>query len=370
VTTDITATGLSLWPIQSLEKFFIAGPCSVESEEQIHLVARELARLPIRVLRGGVWKPRTRPGGFQGLGAQGLGWLRDAGRATGLPVATEVASPEHVETCLKKQIDILWIGARTTVNPFSMQAIADALKGVDVPVMVKNPLNPDLELWIGALERLNRAGVKKLAAIHRGFSSYRKTQYRKIPNWAIPLELRRRIPSLPLICDPSHICGNTRLLLSVAQEAMDLLFDGLMLEVHPNPLKALSDAKQQLTPVQLKKLLSRLKFKKAASDNHEIARKIGYLRHEIDEIDDHIIDLLAQRMHVSRELGVCKSKYDISTFQPQRWGEIVKTRVAAGAKKELSEDFVTGVYEHIHEESIRHQETAMHGGKTVRKAKR
>jgi chorismate mutase len=363
MTVDITATGLSLWPIHSLEKFFIAGPCSVESEKQIHEAARQIAKLPVRVLRGGVWKPRTRPGMFQGVGTVGLKWLREAGRANGLPVATEVASPDHVEACLKNEIDILWIGARTTVNPFSVQAIADSLKGVDVPVMVKNPLNPEIELWLGALERLNRAGVKRLAAIHRGFSSYRKTQYRNIPNWVIPLELRRRIPALPILCDPSHICGNTKLLLAVAQEAMDLLFDGLVIEVHPDPSSALSDAAQQLTPVQLGKLLAALKFKKATSDNQEIGRKIGYLRREIDEIDNHVIELLSQRMQVSRALGECKGRFDISTFQPQRWSEIMKTRVAAGVKRNLSKEFVENVYEHIHEESIRHQETAMGSGK-------
>jgi len=360
---SINATGLSVWPIQSLEKFFIAGPCSVESRDQIRDVAMRMAKLPVRVLRGGVWKPRTRPGMFAGVGIEGLRWLKDAGREAGLPVATEVASPEHVEACLKHNIDILWIGARSTVNPFSVQNIADALKGVDIPVLVKNPLNPDIELWIGALERLSHAGIKRLAAIHRGFSSYRKTTYRNTPNWAIPLELRRRIPALPLLCDPSHICGTSKLLQAVAQEAMDLLFDGLMIEVHPDPARALSDAAQQITPETLGKLLGRLRFRKAASDNEEIGRKIGYLRREIDELDDHIIELLGRRMEVSRELGLCKGRHNISTFQPKRWGEIVKTRIAAGMHKKLSRDFIARVWELIHEESIRHQEMARGGGR-------
>ena len=336
------------WNIMLDNKLLIAGPCSVESEEQIMQTALGLKDLQISILRGGIWKPRTRPGQFQGIGVKGLKWLKRAGRAINVPVAVEVASPEHVAACLKNGIDIIWIGARTTVNPFSVQALADALKGIDIPVMVKNPINPDLDLWIGALERLNQAGITKLAAIHRGFSSYRKTAYRNVPNWAIPLELKRRFPALPLICDPSHICGTTELLASVAQEAIDLLYDGLMTEVHVNPVAALSDALQQITPEQYGSLIKSLKPKKPSTANQELYRQIIYLRKEIDEVDGQIIEMLGKRMEISRTLGIVKNKDAVAVYQPDRWSEIVKSRIEAGIRKNLSEEFINQIYQLIH----------------------
>lgn len=339
--------------------FVVAGPCSVESEEQIKRTAMELAECDVQVLRGGIWKPRTRPGSFQGVETQGLTWLRNAGLAANLPITCEVATPEHVEECLEHYIDILWIGARTTVNPFAVQAIADALKGVDIPVMIKNPINPDIELWIGAFERLNKAGIKKLVAIHRGFSSYRKSEFRNTPNWRIPIELKRRVKNLPIICDPSHICGNVELLQPVAQEAMDLLFDGLMIEVHENPIVALSDAKQQITPKQLGDLLDTLKIKTPEVSNKETINKIKELRKEIDDVDSNIIQLLAKRMGISNQIGEYKRSSNVSSFQPGRWEEIIESRVKDGVNKNLGEEFVLRVYQMIHEESIRQQEESL-----------
>ena len=251
---------LSEWDMHVRKKFLVAGPCSVESEEQMLRTAVQLSAYDVTVIRGGIWKPRTRPGSFEGIGMRGLKWLRQAGNAAGLPVATEAAKPTHVEECLKAGIDALWIGARTTTNPFAVQEIADALRGVDIPVMIKNPMNPDIELWIGAIERINKAGITKIMAVHRGFSTYGENLYRNQPIWRIPIELRRRLPHLPLICDPSHICGKQRYIMAVAQQAMDFLFDGLMIEVHCAPRSALSDPRQQMTPAQYGRLISKLRY--------------------------------------------------------------------------------------------------------------
>jgi chorismate mutase len=258
---DVNVSKLQDWKIKYKHKFLVAGPCSLESEEQILKTALGLSGSGVNLLRAGIWKPRTRPGTFQGVGIEGLKWLKNAGAAADLPVAVEVATPYHIEQCLKHDIDVLWIGARTTANPFLVQSIADSLRGVDVEIMVKNPINPDIELWIGALERLNLAGLNKLMAIHRGFSVFESTKYQYMPYWEIPILLKKIIPDIPIICDPSHICGNTGLILSVAQEAIDLQFDGLMLEVHINPQKALSDAKQQITPTELFNIINSLKTK-------------------------------------------------------------------------------------------------------------
>lgn len=344
------------WSSSLRRPYFMAGPCSVESEAQVLRAAKELSRYPISALRGGVWKPRTRPGSFQGMGEPALAWLKSAGQAVNLPVSTEVASPDHVELCLKAGIDILWIGARTTVSPFAVQEIADALKGVDIPVFVKNPVSPDLELWIGALERINKAGIGRLGAMHRGFTSGRESAYRNPPTWALPLELKRRIPDLPIICDPSHICGSSLLILTVAQEALDLLFDGLIIEVHPDPASALSDKQQQITPDEYGKLLKTLRPKRVDSEDSALVQTINRLRKEIDEVDSQLIELLGKRMEIVRELGKVKRTRDVSVYQPQRWDEIVKTRVSAGVQKHLSEDFVLQVYEQIHEEAVRQQE--------------
>jgi chorismate mutase len=342
--------------LKGKKTFLVAGPCSVESEEQIMQTARELAEYPVNVIRGGIWKPRTRPGLFEGVGVDGLKWLKDAGSAINIPVTVEVAMPEHIEEALKHGIDILWIGARTTTNPFSMQILAEALQGVDIPVMVKNPMSPDIDLWIGAFERLYNCGVSKLIAVHRGFSSHKKTVYRNAPNWRIPIEFRRTMKSIPLLCDPSHICGNTTLLQSIAQEAMDLLFDGLMIEVHVDPKEALSDAKQQITPSEYGTLIEKLRVKKPYTDDEDFFKLISEIRKEIDDVDSKIIDLMANRMNLSRQIGTFKKGADVSHFQPDRWNEIVKSRTKAGAEKNLSEDFIYRIYQYIHEESIRQQE--------------
>jgi chorismate mutase len=336
--------------------FLIAGPCSVESEEQIHTIASELRKSDVSVLRGGIWKPRTRPGSFEGVGEIGLRWLKGAGTSVHLPVAVEVATPRHIEIAVRFGIDMLWIGARTTANPFAVQAIADTLKGVDITVMVKNPVNPDPELWIGALERLNNAGITKLMAIHRGFSSYGKTEYRNIPNWKIPMELRRIAPKLPLICDPSHISGNTTLIPFLAQEALDLLFDGLMVEVHNHPEIAKSDGKQQLTPQQFHTLLKTLTVKRQSTDDMVLLRKITHLRKEVDEVDNQIIRLLTQRMQITNVIGSLKKSDNLTSYQPDRWKDIIKSRLKFAKKKSLGEDFIFSIYQLIHEEAIKQQE--------------
>jgi chorismate mutase len=336
--------------------FLVAGPCSVESENQICAIASALGKCNVTVLRGGIWKPRTRPGTFEGVGEIGLRWLKDAGKHAHLPVAVEVATPDHVEKSLRYGIDFLWVGARTTANPFAVQAIADALKGVDISVMVKNPISPDLDLWIGALERLNNAGITNLMAIHRGFSSYGKTEYRNVPNWRIPIELKRILPKLPMLCDPSHISGNTSLIPSVAQEALDLLFDGLMVEVHNRPEIAMSDGKQQLTPRQFRSLLNTLTLKRQNTDNRGLLRKIIHLRKEVDEVDYGIIHLLTQRMQITNSIGSLKKSDNLTSYQPNRWKKIIKSRLKLAKKESLNEDFVFALYQLIHEEAIKQQE--------------
>ena len=337
-------------------KIVIAGPCSVESEQQVLATARQLSKLGISALRGGIWKPRTRPGSFQGVGEIGLPWLKAAGRAVKLPVACEVAQPAHVDACLAHGIDILWIGARTTVNPFSVQALADRLRGVDLPVLVKNPVNPDLELWMGAIERLRRAGVTKITAIHRGFSTARDSEYRNEPIWHIPLELRRRLPEIPLLCDPSHMGDKRELLQPLAQEALDLLYDGLMIEVHPQPDKALSDREQQITPAQLRKLLASLTPKQELAGAHDYLRQMTELRAAVDGLDHQLLDCLSRRMELVRQMSRCKAQYGTSSFQPHRWSAIVKDRTRYGKSRALPEDFVLDIFNQIHEEAIRQQE--------------
>ncbi|MBI5396504.1 MAG: bifunctional 3-deoxy-7-phosphoheptulonate synthase/chorismate mutase type II [Verrucomicrobia bacterium] len=337
-------------------KIVVAGPCSVESEHQVMEAALQLGKLGISALRGGIWKPRTRPGSFQGIGEAALPWLKAAGKAAKLPVACEVAQPAHVDACLANGIDVLWIGARTTVNPFSVQALADRLRGVDLPVMVKNPVNPDLELWMGAIERLRRAGVTKIIAIHRGFSTARETIYRNEPIWRIPLELRRRMPEIPLLCDPSHMGGTRELLKPISQEALDLLYDGLMIEVHPHPDKAQSDRGQQITPSRLRSLLASLKPKKELAAVQDYLRHMAELRKEVDGLDHQLLDCLSRRMEIVRQMSHYKAKYGVSSFQPHRWSAIVKDRTRYGTAHALDEDFVLDIFEHIHEEAIRQQE--------------
>ncbi len=331
----------------------------MESELQIHSNASALKAFPVNLLRGGIWKPRTRPGSFQGIGSEGLRWLKDAGNSNGMAVTVEVASPEHVEDALKAGIDVLWIGARTTVNPFLVQQIADALSGVDVPVMIKNPVNPELELWIGAFERLNRAGIKKLIAVHRGFSTTEKSRYRNSPNWQIPIELKRRYPSLPLLCDPSHISGHTQYILPVSQYAMDLNFDGLMIEVHNDPKNALSDNEQQLTPDELREVLENLIIRQPSVDDVLFLSLLEDLRERIDFLDEKLLSIFAERMSVARDIGQYKKDNNMTVLQVERWNEILRTRLQSGEIKELHRDFITKLYTLIHDESIRQQTEVM-----------
>jgi chorismate mutase len=351
------------WNEYRKKPFLISGPCSAETEEQVMETARELAALDrINIFRAGIWKPRTRPNSFEGVGVTGLKWLRSVKKETGLLVATEVANEKHVYEALKYGIDMLWIGARTSVNPFTVNEIADALRGVDVMVFVKNPINPDIELWIGALERVAKAGIKRLGAIHRGFSSYEKTTYRNQPNWQIPIELRRRIPDLPLICDPSHIAGSTEYIHEISQKAMDLNFDGLMIESHINPEKALSDAAQQLTPNDLKELLSRLILRNVSTTDPKLLDVLGELRLQIDLYDDHLLDIIEQRMKVSETIGHYKKENNITILQTVRWDEIVKKAMKKGQAKGLSAEFIDNIFKAIHQESINHQMKVMNNG--------
>ena len=337
----------------------LSGPCSAETEEQVLETAHQLKDLGIHIFRAGIWKPRTRPNSFEGVGKEGLPWLKKVKEQVGMYTATEVANVNHVFEALKFGVDILWIGARTTANPFAVQEIADALNGVEIPVLVKNPINPDVELWIGAFERLNQAGIKKLAAVHRGFSTYGKTFYRNDPHWQIPIELKRRIPNLPMITDPSHICGNRDMLFEVSQEAMDLNFDGLIIESHICPDKALSDASQQITPEAVRKLLDNLVLRKADIENTVIAHTLEDLRDQIDKFDDKLLEIMEKRMKVADKIGQYKKKNNITILQSSRWDQLLNKRIEDGDKKGLSEDFVVKVFRAIHQESINHQTRIM-----------
>ena len=338
-------------PSDNERPFVIAGPCSAESEEQVMETATQLAMKGCHNFRAGVWKPRTKPGGFEGHGEKALPWMKRVKEETGMLVATEVATPEHVELTMKYDIDILWIGARTSANPFAMQALADALRGSDIPVFVKNPVNPDLELWIGALERLNQAGVKRLGAIHRGFSSYEQKIYRNNPLWQVPIELHRRIPEMPIICDPSHIGGRRELIAPLCQQAMDLGFDGLIVESHCDPDKAWSDAKQQVTPDVLDYILSLLVIR----DENTTTEGIQQMRKKIDELDNQLMELLAQRMGVCREIGRYKKEHNMTVLQASRYNEILNKRGVQGALSGMAPEFVAKIFENIHEESVRQQ---------------
>lgn len=329
----------------------IAGPCSAETEEQVMTTAMGLAQKGIKLFRSGIWKPRTKPGGFEGVGEDGLPWLNRVQKELGMKVCTEVATKAHVEAALNAGIDLLWIGARTVANPFAMQEIADALKGADVPVLVKNPVNPDLELWIGGLERINRAGITRLGVIHRGFSTYEKRLYRNLPMWHIPIELRRRLPGLPVFGDPSHIGGARELIAPLCQQAMDLGYEGLIVESHCNPDNAWSDAAQQVTPNVLDFILDKLVIRNPTGPTEDIDR----MRHRIDEIDNALIELLAKRMGISREIGRYKRDNDMTVVQTNRYTEILYKRGAQGVLCGMSADFVKAVFESIHEESVRQQ---------------
>ena len=337
--------------IEEKRPLVIAGRCSAEREEQVMDTARQLSAKGMKIFRAGIWKPRTKPGGFEGVGVEGLSWLKEVKKETGMYVSTEVATAKHVYECLKAGIDILWVGARTTANPFAVQEIADALKGVDIPVLVKNPVNPDLELWIGALERINNAGLKRLGAIHRGFSSYDKKLYRNLPQWHIPIELRRRIPNLPIICDPSHIGGKRELVAPLCQQAMDLGFNGLIIESHCNPDCAWSDASQQVTPDVLDYILNLLVIRKDTQSTENLSE----LRKQIDECDNNLIQELAKRMRVAREIGTYKKEHDMTILQTGRYNEILEKRGSQGALCGMDSEFIKKVFEAIHEESVRQQ---------------
>ena len=338
----------------------ISGPCSAETEEQMVATAKQIAATgKVHALRAGIWKPRTRPGQYEGAGDIGLQWLMTAKKETGLPVTTEVANAAHVEACLKAGVDILWVGARTTVNPFSVQEIADSLKGVDIPVMVKNPVNPDLELWIGALERLNKAGITKMAAIHRGFSSFEKGPFRNLPMWDIAIELKTRFPDLDIICDPSHISGNRDLIAFVSQKALDLDMAGLMIESHINPDAAWSDAKQQVTPAVLGKIISELVVRTTSSENKTFKDTLSVLREQIDHLDDEIMQKLSSRMKISEKIGQYKKDNNVTILQVNRWEEIIKSRVTLGKAMGLDEGFTRDLLRLIHHESIQVQTKVM-----------
>ncbi len=349
----------SEWRKQLTERpFVISGPCSAESEEQLLKTALALKEIPaVRVFRAGIWKPRTRPNSFEGVGVKGLKWLKNVKEKTGLATAVEVANQSHVFEALKFGVDVLWIGARTTANPFSVQEIANALQGVDVPVWVKNPVNPDLQLWIGALERLNNAGIHRLGAIHRGFTTHERTPYRNAPKWQIPIELKRLVPDIPLICDPSHIAGSSQFLQELSQKALDLTMTGLMIETHPNPENALSDAKQQILPSALRELLQNLKMR---SNDESLSDDIlAGLRRESNAVDYELLEILSRRMDVVRRIGEYKKERNLAILQVQRWKEVIEDRLETGDMLGLEKKFVKDIYEILHSYAIKLQSAVM-----------
>lgn len=339
--------------------FVIAGPCSAETEDQVLETAHALKNSAVSVYRAGIWKPRTRPGGFEGIGEVGLQWMQKAKAETGLLMATEVATAEHVKMALAYDIDVLWIGARTTANPFAVQEIADALQNTNKIVLIKNPVNPDLSLWIGGIERLSQAGIHQLGVIHRGFSTYEKTIYRNLPEWQIPLELQTRFPDLPIICDPSHITGNRERVAEVAQQALNLNFDGLMIETHPCPEKAWSDAAQQVTPSQLLSIIEQLHIRKPNDSSEEYNIKLDTLRIQIDALDQKLLDILGQRMQIAEAIGHLKQSFNVALFQTDRWQALLERMSALGIEKGITQEFIVALYKAIHQESIVHQEKVM-----------
>jgi chorismate mutase len=355
-TTQQSATQ-SAWNKRPL---IISGPCSAETEEQVLATAQRLANTgKVDVLRAGIWKPRTKPGMFEGIGAKGLPWLQQAKKITGLPTTVEVATGKQVEDALTFDVDILWVGARTTVNPFSVQEVADALRGVDVPVLIKNPINPDLELWQGAVERISRAGIKQVGLIHRGFSSYGNTDFRNAPMWHLAIEMKRRLPGLPIINDPSHICGRRDILQATAQKAIDLDFDGLMIESHIDPDNAWSDAKQQITPERLAEMLGEIRWRKEDVSSEEFHHALEKLREQINHVDDELMQLISQRMNIAEKIGEYKKNNNVTILQASRWNEILEKATKKAAKLGLSEEFITKYMDAIHMESINRQNNIM-----------
>lgn len=339
--------------------FLIAGPCSAETPQQIHQIVHDLAKNPlVKMIRAGIWKPRTRPNSFEGIGSIGLPWLVNACKEVGLPCCVEVANRTHVLEAIEAGVDVLWIGARTTVNPFAVQEIADALNGKNIPVMIKNPVNPDLELWIGAFERLEQAGVKDLVAIHRGFSTYKHEKYRNVPNWELPIALKERLPHIPIICDPSHISGNRLLLHDISQKAMDLNFDGLIIETHPNPDEAWSDAAQQVTAEGLSLILDKLVLRDKEFSSDLLAELTGF-RAKTSDLDDRLFQLLKERMQISKDVGVFKSKNNLTILQEEHWKKVIENRLSHADDYGLSSVFIREIMDAIHQESIRHQVKVM-----------
>ena len=339
----------------------VAGPCSAETEEQVLRIAHELKDSDVNYFRAGIWKPRTRPGNFEGVGALGLKWLQKVKEETGMKTATEVANATHVKLALEHDIDMLWIGARSTVSPFIVQEIAEALKGTGKIVLVKNPVNPDLALWLGGIERLYTAGIKNLGVIHRGFSTYEKTKYRNIPEWQIAIELQNKFPDLPLICDPSHITGKRDMIFDVSQTALDLNFDGLMIETHTDPDNAWSDAAQQVTPNSLKQIMRDLKIRKVTNTDADYRDSLGNLRAQINVVDNQLIEILGKRMKVADQIGALKKDKNVAVLQSKRWNEILGNMVLEGSENGLSEEFILRMFKAIHQESINHQEKIING---------
>ena len=348
------------WLSRDNRPIVIAGPCSAETEEQVLQTGRQLFRTgKVDILRAGIWKPRTRPDSFEGVGAKGLPWMQKLKELTGLPVTVEVAKASHVELCLAFDIDMLWIGARTTVNPFAVQELADALRGVDIPVLIKNPINPDLSLWLGGVERLEKVGIKEIGAVHRGFSNFGEKYYRNRPKWQIALEFRRRRPEIPLICDPSHICGRRDILKDVSQKAMDLDYDGLMIESHRDPDNAWSDKNQQITPATFHEMISSLVLRHDIDIDPSEHEQLEYYRHEIDHIDDEIVNLLSNRMNISRQIGAYKKEHNMTIYQQKRWGDILEKWGIQAERNGLSKDFIVKFISAVHDESIDQQENIM-----------
>lgn len=345
--------------LQLSHPLVIAGPCSAETEEQMLKIAHQLKNTDVSVMRAGVWKPRTRPGNFEGVGALGLKWLKKAKEETGLLTATEVANADHVNLALEHDVDILWIGARTTVSPFIVQEIADAVKGTDKIILVKNPVNSDLALWLGAVERFYEVGITKLGVIHRGFSTYEKTKYRNNPEWQIPIDLQNKFPDLPLILDPSHIAGRRDIIFELSQTALDLNYDGLMIETHPDPDNAWSDAEQQITPEKLVEIMRNLKVRNLEGEGIDFKNTLEMRRTQIDLIDDQIIGLLAKRMKIVDTIGELKKINNVAILQVKRWNQIMERMLLEGGQNQLSEDFVMSVFKAIHQESISHQKKVM-----------
>lgn len=338
----------------------ISGPCSAETEEQLVQTALQLkATGRVDLLRAGIWKPRTRPGNFEGVGARGLPWLQQAKKATGLPVAVEVATAGQVEDALNFDVDVLWIGARTTVNPFSVQEVANALRGVAVPVFIKNPVNADMELWIGAFERVAKSGVEKIGLIHRGFSSYGNTEYRNAPMWHLAIEMKRRYPEVPFLVDPSHICGNTEMLQEILQNAIDLDYDGAIIESHVHPAEAWSDARQQVTPAALSALLDHIVWRKETVQSEELHAQLSRFRQQINQLDDEVLHLLSARMRLAEQIGLYKKENNITILQTNRWNEILERVCKKGERLGLSKEFITRYFDAIHMESIKHQDIVM-----------